>query len=319
MTQPVLLPDSNIWVYLIDADAVERFRKEAKRLEVVVAACPAVAFEFLRASLGPVAKKRRINALTLGAWRRLMPEAFKEAEEARRAISRLRPEWLNRSPDRNLWFKLKADWEQAWWTRTRRNPEAEAALIAAMEGDELARAGKEAVELRERAKDAKLAFDSTSFDVLAVPASQPYWWDGQPFEPWRVQFAAIVLNAVKKGDSAYADWLTPWLKPDFIEEVDWYRLWIREVTKEEMPLAWLRWAFQWVQATRKTTPGTPVDNQIAMYLPECDVFVTSDKAFAECVEKVRRHSPVQLGRGLCVPANDAAVDAVIDAMKDLAG
>jgi hypothetical protein len=318
MSQPVLLPDSNIWVYLVDADAVESFRKEARRLGVVVAACPAVAFEFLRAPLGPVAKKKRINALTLGAWRRLMPEAFKEAEEARRAIARLHPDWLNPSPDRNLWFKVKADWEQTWWTRTRKNPGAEAALITAMEGDSIDQAGTEAVELRERAKEGRLAFDSINFDVLAVPASKPYWWDGQPFEPWRVQFASILLKGLERGDGAYADWLTPWLKSDFVEDVDWYRLWIREVTKEEMPLAWLRWAFQWVQATRTTTHGTPVDNQIATYLPECDVFVTSDKAFAACVEKVRPHSPARLGRGLCVPANDAAVDAVMDALKDLA-
>ena len=319
MPPPVLLPDSNIWVYLIDADAIELLRKEAKRLGVVVAACPAIAFEFLRAPLNPIAKEQRIRALTRGVWMRLMPEAFNEAEEARRAIARLHPEWLNPSPDRNRWFKLRADWEQAWWTRARKDPKAEAALIAAMEGDTLAEAGKEAVELRASAMQAKLAFDSTRFDILAVPTTKQFWWDGQPFEPWRAEFASILLAALERGHGAYADWLTPWLKSDFIEDVDWYHLWIREVTKEEMPLAWLRWAFKWVQATRKTTHGTPVDNQIATYLSQCDAFVTSDKAFADCVEKVRPHSPVQLGRGVRVPANDAAVDAVIELMKDLAG
>jgi hypothetical protein len=52
--------------------------------------------------------------------------------------------------------------------------------------------------------------------VLAVPASKPHWWDGQPFEPWRVQFANILLNALEQGDGAYADWLTPWLRSDFV-------------------------------------------------------------------------------------------------------
>lgn len=318
MTRPVLLPDSNIWVYLVDAGAVEQFRKEAKRLGVVVAACPAVVFEFLRAPLGSVAKKKRIDAVTLGSWRRLMPEAFKEAEEARRAIARLRPDWLTPTPNRNWWFKLKADWEHGWWARARKNPAAEAALIAAAEGDRLALAGKEATVRRENARDGNVRFESIRFDMMAVPSDKPYWWDGRPFEPWRVQFASILLHAVEQGDGAYADWLTPWLKPDFIEDVDWFRLWVRDVSKDEMPLAWLRWAFEWVQATRTTTHGTPVDNQIATYLPECDVFVTSDKAFAACVEKVRPHSPARLGRGLCVPAHDAAVDAAMDALKDLA-
>jgi hypothetical protein len=149
---------------------------------------------------------------------------------------------------------------------------------------------------RENARDGNVRFESIRFDMMAVPSDKPYWWDGRPFEPWRVQFASILLHAVEQGDGAYADWLTPWLKPDFIEDVDWFRLWVRDVSKDEMPLAWLRWAFEWVQ----------------------DVFVTSDKAFAACVEKVRPHSPARLGRGLCVPAHDAAVDAAMDALKDLA-
>lgn len=318
MAQQVLLPDSNIWVYLINADAIETFRMEAKRLGVRVAACPAVVFEFLRAPLTPVGKRERIHALTLGGWKRLMPEAFKEAEEARRAIARLHPDWLSASPDRNMWFKLKADWEQNWWTRTRRDPAAEAALITGAEKGMHSQALREAGGRRKTAIDAKVTFDSITFDVMASPLGMQPWWDGQPFEPWRVQFATILLNALERGEGPYADWLTPWLKSDYVGDVDRYRLWIREVTKEEMPLAWLRWAFEWVQATRKTTNGTPVDNQIATYLPECDVFVTADKAFAECVEKVRPHSPVTLGRGLCVPANDAAIEAVMGELKHLA-
>lgn len=91
MPQPVLLPDTNVWVYLVDAGAVDVVRKEAKRFGVSVAACPAVVYECLRARLDPTAKKARVEALTRGSWQRLMPEAFKEANEARRSIARVRP------------------------------------------------------------------------------------------------------------------------------------------------------------------------------------------------------------------------------------
>ena len=94
MGAPVLLPDTNVWVYLVDAGAVESVRKEARRLRVTIAACPAVVYECLRAQLDPVAKKKRIDALTRGSWKRLMPEAYKESMEARLAIRRVRPGWI---------------------------------------------------------------------------------------------------------------------------------------------------------------------------------------------------------------------------------
>ena len=49
-----------------------------------------------------------------------------------------------------------------------------------------------------------------------------------------------------------------------------------------------------VQALKKVTPGTPVDNQIATYLTDFDTFVTADRGFAECVEALRSFSPCRL-------------------------
>ena len=49
---------------------------------------------------------------------------------------------------------------------------------------------------------------------------------------------------------------------------------------------WLRWAFTIVQATRRTTPGTPGDNQLAGYLVDADKFVTADRGFSDVVRKV---------------------------------
>jgi len=46
--QPSVVADTNIWRYLVDADAVEDVRKAAKAAEVDIVACPAVLYECLR-------------------------------------------------------------------------------------------------------------------------------------------------------------------------------------------------------------------------------------------------------------------------------
>jgi hypothetical protein len=317
--RPVLLPDSNVWIYLVNHGGVETLYKESKRLGVAVAACPAVGYEFLRAD-EPRTKKRRMQALCRTAWKRLMPEVFKEAEEARRAIDRLRPQWIDPHPSLGVWHVHKKDWESAFWYRARTDPEEVAKRIRDLEGSRIELARAEATFNRGQARRANVSFDNVTFDVQATPGGQtPGWWDGRPFEPWRAQFAERLLRDLERPGSASYDWLAPWLGEVTIDDKDWYRLWLREVTKDEMPLAWLRWAFAHVQATRKTSNGAPVDNQIATYLPECDVFATADRIFVECVDKVRPHSPVTLGRAARVPANDDAVDAVVEVLNEMAG
>lgn len=249
-----------------------------------------------------------------------MPEAFKEAEEARRAIEQRRHQWIEPHPNLGVWHALKKDWESGWWYRARTEPDEEAKKIRGLEGNRLELARAEATFNRGQSRQANLSFDKVSFDVQATPDGwTPGWWDGKPFEPCRAQFAGVLLDALERPGGAYHDWLAPWLGKVTIDDKDWYRLWLREVTKDEMPLAWLRWAFAHVQTTRTTNNGAPVDNQIATYVPECDVFVTSDKIFVERVDKVRPHSPVTLGRAARVPANGGAVEAVVVVLKEMAG
>jgi hypothetical protein len=62
-----------------------------------------------------------------------------------------------------------------------------------------------------------------------------------------------------------------------------------------------------LQALRKVTSGTPVDNQIATYLCDFDLFLTSDKGFADCVDMMRPHAPSKLAQVSVAPAGQAAV------------
>ncbi|MFE4227953.1 hypothetical protein ACFRJ8_08725 [Arthrobacter sp. NPDC056886] len=108
MEKPLLMLDSNVWRYIVDADAVETVRRAAKS-KVQLVACPAIVFEALR--IDNTALRRKLaKAMTEGAWKRLMPEAFMETEELHQAIAKLRPEWLQPHPDMRLWRLLKSDW-----------------------------------------------------------------------------------------------------------------------------------------------------------------------------------------------------------------
>lgn len=292
------------------------FRKEARRFDIAVAACPAVGYEFLRAQNSKV-KRQRIDALTRGGWARLMPDSYSEALEVKSAIGLLHPEWINPHPDLRMWYLNKSDWETGWWRRARRDPETSAGHIALLEGDRLELARQESREMREQARRERWSFETVPLDLHDVAAPGTPGWDGEPFDVWRAHAEFRWRKALDQGRGADYEWLSPWLLRD-MDRATWVNMWLREISADQVPRAWLRWAFQQVQATRTTTNGTPVDNQIASYLPECDVFVTADKAFAECVERIRPHSPVALGRGVRARANAAAVDDVMDVMADMA-
>jgi hypothetical protein len=55
------------------------------------------------------------------------------------------------------------------------------------------------------------------------------------------------------------------------------RLILYETDVSRLPRSWLRWAVRTSQATRNTSSGTAVDNQISSYLVDADIFVTADK------------------------------------------
>lgn len=309
-----VLPDTNIWRYLVDADAVETIRGAAKPAGVELVACPAVLYECLRMS-DPHLRRLLAKALTRTAWLRPMPEAFVEAEELRQEIARLHPEWLTTKPDTRNWHRNVIDWRVGFWQRVRHDTSVMARIVSTVDEGKLHQARNEAKEARSAARELRHTMKGLRLDTASAWYTHPVpGWDGEPFEAWRgYSESTWWQELVLKQHRTFLDWLEPWLDLDRIraERPRWVTFWTRECSPERLPREWIRWAMREVQALRKVTPGTPVDNQICTYLFDYDVFVTSDRAFSECVEVIRPHSPAKIASTSVSPAGDAAVGHLI--------
>lgn len=310
-----MVPDTNVWRYLVDAGAIEDVRLAAKRSCVTIVACPAVVYECLRVSNAAL-RGHLAKALTQNDWMRPMPEAFVEAEEVRQEITRLHPEWIDPRPDLRNYRKNREDWGSSFWLRVRRDPKWMASILSKIEGDVLTRARREADSARLLAREFGQSERSLRLDNATAWFGHPVaGWDGQPFEAWRAQSQSHWWQAVVLGrDSTASDWLAPWLDLRRVrrERDVWVHMWTREVMAKHVPREWIRWAMSEAQALRKVTPGTPVDNQIATYLVDFSVFLTSDRGFGDCLEMLRPHAPVSLATIERSPGGIAAVEFTLD-------
>lgn len=316
--KPRVLLDSNVWRAIVDEEGVEMLRRSARSAGVQIVAAPAVTYEALRTGDRDL-RWKLVKALTRGEWVHPMTEAFQEAEEVRKAIHHYHPEWMRVAPDLNQWYRLRADWLGAWRLRARRNPDMESHYISALEGDKLDVGRAQAQEYREFLSDAGVRFEKLSFtETLAEVALGMPGYDGQPFDAWRKDPILIWRDALRAGAAdAYSQWLSPWIDGERVlqEPSAWARFWMREIQIGDVPLQWVRWAFQHAQGTRKTTAGTPVDNQISVYLVDCEHFVSKDKAFIGCVRAVRDVGLVPLAKPVLL-TNDRSIGAALGAIGE---
>lgn len=310
-----MVPDTNLWRYIVDADATESVRLAAKRASVKVVACPAVVYECLR--VGDARLRRRLaDALTRNDWARPMPEVFVEAEAVRSEIARLHPEWLNPRPQLENYWRNREDWRGGFWSRVRSEPEVMAEVVTRVQGDSVEKARLQAATARTEAQQTGHSERSLRLDTASARYERPVpGWDGEPFQTWRLYSQNHWWEAVVMGQHETAtDWLAPWLdlrrvrgEPDV-----WVRMWTREVDSKRLPREWIRWGMREVQALKKVTPGTPVDNQIATYLVDYDVFLTSDRGFGQCIEWLRPYAPSPLALVEVAPGGPGAVEYMLD-------
>lgn len=320
MAVPRVLLDTNVWNYLVDVNGVEPLRKAAKAHQVAVIACPAVVYECLRVGDRDV-RSRRAKALAREDWTRLMPEAFSEAQDLRKEVERLRPNWVLDSPDLRQWQRNRADWQGGFWWRVRKAPDVVARHISVLGDAQLQQARKETVAARRQAASYAHTIHTFKWNRATTSFTGPTpGWNGQEFEAWRGASVSTWWRDLVLGQSQTAlDWLAPWLDLQAIaaEPASWTRFWTHDAESVALPREWIRWAMAEAQATRATSPGTPGDNQLATYLVDVDLFVSTDKVFVELVDAMRPHCPAPLAATRRSPAGGESLEFLLELLAEL--
>jgi hypothetical protein len=298
-----------VWRDLVDADAVETAYRASKAGGGLILACPAVLYEMLRLQNVGLMKKL-VRTLCRSCWVRMMPEAYEESMELLGEFRRLRPQWVATPPALDDFIALHEDWSSdrgVWW-RARRDPVEAAAILREVEGGRLTIARDRAVRARE-AWAGKTPFERMDLDTwTSMFKNNPPGWDGEPVETWRAEtlqhYSAAFVDASRGDGSAEYEWLSALVDVKAVrrEYASFVRLILYETSASYLRRNWLRWAVGTLQMTRKTGPGTPVDNQISSYLVDADDLVTGDAAFVSIIERVRGFAPVRVARAARVRA-----------------
>lgn len=291
---PRVLLDTNTWSYLVSRDAVKELRAVTSAEGFTVIACPAVAEEILLSGTG-ANRRARYEAVAWSAWQRVLPESYRLAAELYGAIKELRPQWLDPHPELSDWRRLKAHWTTGLWWRERRRvaklPDSRIRAIAAAEHQsQIQEAASRHAHWRAEAMTGR-TLQFMMENEWAQPPEGTIGWDGDRLAVWRVENWASWRENLSDSHSPMYEWLAPWLTRRPIDAADWARFWFYDVDEQALTAHWLRWAFGLCQEVHSNKGGVVRDNQIATYLLDCDVLLTSDKIFIECADQVARLPP----------------------------
>ena len=288
-----------------------------RTIDIVIA--PAVVYEMLR-TRDPGLRKRLIEAVTLGAWKKLRTEIYHECRDVRKMLETRRPEWMVAEPDLALYYKLKADWSPSggFCRRVRREPGAEARRVADEAG--LERARKDAKY--RRGVMGEIHFDQMRLSGWAGrPNERLPGWDGTDVDWWRLDSQARWWeHLIAHPDQPVLDWLGPFVDVSVIARSfeSWNHLWLHEVTIAELPREWLRWAVMVLQSVRRVTPGTPGDNQIALYAYEADLLLSADAGFVDIINRAGESPPQRLAPARVILTGIDPVQQIDDIVKSFA-
>jgi hypothetical protein len=322
--------DNNVWIDLVDADAVNQVRLAARDHGHEILVSPSIVYEMLRYK-NDARRKRQVEAVTRRAWRRLPPEAYRECHEVLEAVRTHRPEWLHPAPPRLMLENYQInqrDWyasKGGFWDRARAETTRLAGWLSEVEATVGARAYEQARARRQAFHAAGVTsleqVDLTTPEITAVtPITRFPGQRGERVEWWRASGGGLFEQYFlrRPGDPTIHDWLDPFIDERRIHPRSWWRFWLYDVAVPEMPLAWLRGAFEFVQSAQKVNKGTPADNQLGTYLPLADRFVTADTDFAAAIEKVRGGTPVPLAKVVVVPGGVAGASFLLNSLQSQA-
>ncbi len=311
-----ILLDSNVWRYIVDADAVGPVQRAARTSRNSIVVAPAVLFEAAHTG-DPALRDALLLAMARPAWKRLMPEAYSEAEEVKGEVRRLRPEWLRRQPDLTMFKRIRYDWIRSHgglWDRIRDDAE----MLQRHDKGMLQRARDQAQALRDEARSWSPKWrTATLTKTMGSPSRPQPGWNGQPVEAWRFDGMNVFTTAVTTPGHPMIDWLGSEVEIELMlsQSASLVKFWLHEVELRRMPRHWLRWAFEFLQRLHRVTAGTPADAQLGTYLVDADLMLSADKVLVGIADRCRRDAPFAVAESRLVAGAAGAVASVLEALE----
>ncbi|MFD5126183.1 hypothetical protein [Streptomyces sp. NPDC058385] len=320
--------DNNIWSYLGDEQAGDRFKALIRSLGHRVVTAPGVLLEVLQHPR-PDKREAIVRAILAGTDERLRSEADLEGSEVVAEVRRLHPEWIRPVPDTGREATWRTYWTKTFWRQAVESHELFREIAPAQHA---ARTAQLLVDVQKQQQEdwREGKFDVSDLSrITAFPTDETApgprlgWEAGDKIAAWRPRtqevywysFAVGRRSVLTNEDTTGADWVGARvdLRAMCTSREKFNRFWLYEVEAEKMPRNWLRWAAETVQADMKVTPGNPRDVQHASHLPDCDVFLTADKNFLRVLDQIAQQAPVPVGRGCRVAP--AAHDGIVEAIQ----
>lgn len=302
---------------MVDREAVTLVERTARLCRHSVLVAPAVLYEAAQTSAGPL-RSALLEVMCRPTWKRLMPDAYSQAEELKSEVQRLRPEWLRRPPERVQYKRLRHDWRRVRggaWDRARNSPEQ----VRLLQLGTLQMARKQAYELRSDALawTPKWRTAPLTKVLAALPSPRP-GWNGEFVEAWRAAALHVWENDLRTPEHPCHDWLEGEIRLDLMlrDETSAVRFWLHDVDLLHMPRHWLVWAFEFLQRQHKVSDGTPGDAQLANYLIEADVVVSADRLFVTIADRCRTDAPIPVADAVLVPGGAGAVEKVLELLRN---
>jgi hypothetical protein len=312
-----IILDSNVWRYVVDAGGVPALKKAARKSRHCIAVPPAVLYEAAHTQ-DKVLRDALLAAIAAPAWKRLMPEAYSEAEEVKGEIRRLRNEWLRPRPNLERFKRIRHDWVRSRggiWDLIRK----EAVSLQRHDAEMGQRTRDQAYRLREDARSLPPKWrTATLTKTVGVLSSPQPGWDGRPVEMWRFDGLNVFSMAVRTPGNPTFDWIADEVDIDLmlLQSASHTRFWLHDVDLKQMRRHWLRWAFGFLQRLHRVTDGTPADAQLGTYLVEADLMLTADRVLVNIAERCRKDAPFGMAESRLVPASGEAVATVLAVLKE---
>lgn len=307
-----LLLDTNVWSYIADAQALPTLLG-ARRRNMKFLVAPASVAEARR--LSDVKLRRRLLAvMTHPAWQRLMAETYLESEEIKHALQAARPDWAI-DGDQKDFKRFRHHFLRSkggFWDAARDDATLPVTDESLRENSENALARQEVRDIRDRFKNGAQTGATHHLQKIIVNV-EPLLFETRSIEYWRLESAYLLRNELRVYASPHRECLDCFLNVEaMLADTDgFYHVWFNEVRPEQLKRQWLRSSMNYLQRWHKPTDGSPADSQLASHLIDADYFVTADKNFARCIDKIHAEAPFATAKPLKISAGAAGIEELV--------